>query len=366
MSYLPPKNPTPRRASADENRVGDDPGLPLQKASQLIQIGLHAVDARALDRQLRLRLILNLLDGLAVPEKEQATPYGRAHGQPDGPRRGEPYLVAHDAPVRAVVRREAEAGRVAEQVEGEVAVAAPQRREQCVRVELLALFEQGVVAYDAEAALIRVELEVEDFLAGLLLQGEADVRVRVVAGQGEDAPPGGVDLVPALQVRVRPLVEVREEEIGVREVRPEAVEEEQGVVDLLRVRVEVIDLHGVVAARLEVAHLFGVADDGEPAFALRAFDEPAQGEARVGEFEAGGGEETPAVGGRELAAGDEEDALVRAAERRLRGLEEGGGVLGHQDEGEAVGLRGADDLFERASAVAAERGVDVEDAGVVF
>jgi hypothetical protein len=86
---------------------------------------------------------------------------------------------------------------------------------------------------------------------------------------------------------------------------------------------------------------------------------------RLRRRETGDDEEPPAVGRDQLAAIDEEDALVRTPKRRLGGVEEWRRMLGHQDEGEALVPRRADYLFEPPRAVAAERGVNVEDARVL-
>src|SRR5438270_887293 len=165
----PPQRKCRAAREAGESRVGADPGLSVQKTSGLIKIDLDAVHSPAFARQLRHRGILHFLNGLPVPEKDHATLDGRARRQPNSPRRTERNLITHDAAVCAVVRREAEAACVAEQVEGDVAVPAPQGREQTLRVERPAFFEEHVVAYYAEAARVWVELEVQAFLAGLFL-----------------------------------------------------------------------------------------------------------------------------------------------------------------------------------------------------
>ena len=167
----------------------------------------------------------------------------------------------------------------------------------------------------------------------------------VVPGDGERALMSArVDLVPALQVRVRPFVEPREEKVWIAPVRPEAVEEENRITDSFCVRVEIIDFDGVVAAHVPVSDLFGVADDRKPSVRLRAHDEFLKRSVRVGGREAGRDEKPPAVRGCKLAAADEDDAVARAVQSRLGGVDERVRVLGHHDEGEAVGLRRLDYL----------------------
>lgn len=140
-------------------------------------------------------------------------------------------------------------------------------------------------------------------------------------------------------------------------VRPESVEEEERVVDALRVGVEVVDFDAVVRAeRRPVANLLGVGDEGETPLRFGAREELAERHGRtVLRVEAGDDEGALVAGRAQLAAGHEEDAVAHAGEGRGRGVDVARRVLRHDDEVESVSARGRDYLLGPAFGVSAEK-----------
>src|SRR5215207_5815318 len=126
------------RRSPDVNRVGDDPGLPLpEEVAQACEINFDAIDASLADGQLRARPLLELPNHQPVPEKNYAPGGRRPDLQTHLPARREADLVAHRLRLQGAVGGEAEAGRVAEDVEGDIAAPGAQRGDERVGGERL-------------------------------------------------------------------------------------------------------------------------------------------------------------------------------------------------------------------------------------
>src|SRR5712664_1941382 len=120
----------------------------------------------------------------------------------------------------------------------------------CLKQRLLSqsliFLDQHVSAHDAKTSFVRIELHAQPLFPGRIIDAQADVRMRVVAGDGYQlASPSKHGLVPAIQVRGRTRKEIREHQISVTTIGPESIKEDHCGVVLTRVCEEIVDLDSV-------------------------------------------------------------------------------------------------------------------------
>ncbi len=102
-------------------------------------------------------------------------------------------------------------------------------------------------------------------------QRDSDIRMRIISGKRRyPFVSRRDDLVPLAQIFVWPAIKVGEQEIGITAIRPERIEEHHDRIDLLCIRVDIVDLDAVVEGCIPAAKFLRVSDNAQTSLASAA------------------------------------------------------------------------------------------------